>query len=70
METVTCEYCGKTLPKNEAVYDEDGGFYVCKSCWQNEYVHCERCGQRIPRDNALQGFSGYLCDCCHDDLFG
>lgn len=70
METVTCELCGKTLPKSEAHYDEDGGFYVCDDCWTDEYVDCERCGAHIPIDDAYKGFGGHLCECCHDDLFG
>lgn len=35
-----------------------------------EFITCDRCGERIPYDEAHRGFSGYLCDCCHDDLFG
>ena len=70
METVTCEYCGKTLPKTEAHYYEDGGYYVCPDCFETEFVTCERCGDSIPRDDAYKGFDGYLCECCHDDLFG
>ena len=70
METIECEYCGRTLPISEATYYEDAGVYVCPECAHKELVTCERCGDIIDRDNAYQGFSGYLCDICHDDLFG
>jgi ribosomal protein S26 len=69
MEKVYCEYCGKTLPKSKAHYYEDGGYWVCDNCWENEFVTCERCGERIPYDDAYNGIYGYLCECCHDDLF-
>ena len=70
METVTCEFCGKELPKSEAMYYEAADVYVCPDCWEDEFVECERCGERISRDDAYRGFDGYLCECCHDDLFG
>jgi len=37
---------------------------------EDDFVTCERCGDRIPRDEAYRGYDGYLCDCCHGDLFG
>ena len=55
MDTVVCVYCGKTLPKNEATFCEDAGYYACQDC---------AC------DNAHRGYNSYLCDCCYDDLFG
>ena len=70
METVICECCGKELPKEEACYIEGGGYYVCPECRENEFTVCDRCGDIIERDSAYQGFDGYLCECCHDDLFG
>ena len=70
METVKCEYCGKTLPKEEAVYCEDSDIYACTECADEHFTECERCGAVIDRDDAYQGFDGYLCECCHDDLFG
>ena len=36
----------------------------------DDYVTCERCGERVLYDEAYHGYSGWLCDCCHDDLFG
>ena len=70
METVQCEYCGKTLPKWQAEYSEDADIYACPDCADEHLVTCERCGALIDRDNAYRGFDGYLCECCHDDLFG
>ena len=70
METVICEYCGKELPKDEAVYIESADIYLCPDCAEDETVLCERCGERILRDDAYKGFDGHLCECCHDDLFG
>ena len=70
METVTCEYCGKTLPKDKAVYCEDSGIYACPDCAEEHLVTCERCGALIDRDGAYSGYDGYLCEYCHDDLFG
>ena len=70
METIECEYCGRTLPKSEAIFCESAGVYVCPECAEKELVTCERCGDVIDRDSAYQGFHGYLCDICHDDLFG
>lgn len=70
METVICEYCGKELPKDEAVYIESADIYLCPDCAEDETVTCERCGERILRDDAYKGFDGYLCEYCHDDLFG
>ena len=68
METVKCEYCGKTLPKNEATFYEDAGFYVCPEC-DEDLVTCDRCGDRIPYDEASLTPYGYLCNDCYDDLF-
>lgn len=70
METITCEYCGKSLPKDEAVYVESADIYLCPECADDQLVTCERCGERILRDDAYQGFDGHLCENCHDDLFG
>lgn len=70
METVICEYCGKSLPKSEAVYIESAEIYLCPECAEDETVVCERCGERILRDDAYRGLDGYLCEYCHDELFG
>lgn len=69
METIVCEYCGRTLPRSEATYCESADVYVCPQCAEKELVTCERCGDVIARDSAYQGFDSYLCECCHDDLF-
>ena len=69
MNTIKCEICGKEVPKDEAVYIEAGDYLVCKECWEDKFVECERCGDIIPREEAHKGFYGYLCECCHDDLF-
>ena len=39
-------------------------------CYKNKCVKCSRCGDIIFYYDAYQGFDGYLCECCHDDLFG
>ena len=70
MNTKKCEICGKEIPSGEAIYYEAGDYFVCKECWKDEFVECERCGDIISRDEAHRGFDGYLCECCHDDLFG
>lgn len=70
METVKCEICGKEVPESEAHYYEPGEYHVCQDCYDNEFVTCERCGEHITYDEAHEGFDGYLCDCCYDDLFG
>ena len=70
MDTVVCVYCGKTLPKNEATFCEDAGYYACQDCADKYLVTCERCGTLIDCDNAHRGLDGYLCECCYDDLFG
>lgn len=70
MNTIKCEICGKEIPSGEAIYYEAGDYFVCDKCWEDEFVECERCGDIILRDEAHKGFDGYLCECCHDDLFG
>ena len=70
METVICEYCGKELPKDEAVYVESADIYFCPDCADDELVTCERCGEKITRDDAYHTAYGWLCEYCHDDLFG
>ena len=70
METVKCDFCGKTINKEEAVYCEDYDCYACPDCAEEHLTRCERCGTLIPIDDAYRGFDGYLCECCHDDLFG
>ena len=70
METIKCEICGKTLTAADNHYYDEGGYYVCDDCWESEFVECERCGDRILRDDAHSGLDGYLCEYCHDDLFG
>ena len=62
MEYVTCEFCGKTLPESEAVFYDDGGYYACPDCWENEFVECDRCGVRIPYDEASHTAYGNLCE--------
>ena len=69
METVECEYCGKTLPKDKATFCEIEGFYACPDCADEHLVNCERCGTLIDRKDAYRSYNGYLCECCHDDLF-
>ena len=71
METIKCEICGKEIPK-EGAYQvgEDSGVFVCEECYKNKCVKCSRCGEIIFYYDAYQGFDGYLCECCHDDLFG
>lgn len=68
METVKCEYCGKTMPKDKA--NEYCGVYVCDDCLSEFFVRCERCDDLVHIDDAYSTHYGYLCDCCHDDLFG
>ncbi len=68
METVICEYCGKSIPKDKA--NEYGDVYVCDDCLSEFFVRCERCGERILRDDSYSTPYGRLCECCHDDLFG
>ena len=70
METIKCEICGKEIPSGEAIYYEAGDYFVCKECWEDEFVECERCGDIIFYDDAHHTHYGDLCDCCHDDLFG
>ncbi len=71
MDTVVCEYCGKTLPKNEAYQVGEGsGVFVCQECFENECVECDRCGEMIFNDNAHRTYIGTLCESCYDDLFG
>ena len=72
MNTINCEICGKEIPSGEAIYCEAGDFFVCKECYDDEFVECERCGDIVPLDEAYLsvGGNGYLGDCCHDDLFG
>ena len=72
MNTIKCEICGKEIPSGEAIYYEEGDYFVCKECWEDEFVECERCGNNILRGEAYSGLSedGYLCEYCHDDLFG
>ena len=70
METIKCELCGKTLTAADNHYYDDGGYYVCDDCWESEFVDCERCDAHIHIDDAHRGYDGYLCECCHDDLFG
>ena len=70
MNTIKCEICGKEIPSGEAIYYEAGDYFVCEECWEDKFVECERCGNIIPRDDAYSGYDGYLCECCHDDLFG
>ena len=69
METVTCEYCGRQLPKDEATYYEDADVYACPDCAEEYLTTCERCGAVVSYDDAFRGFDGYLCEYCHDDLF-
>lgn len=69
METVTCEYCGKTLPKEEATYYEAADIYACPECAETELTTCARCGDIISYDDSHSTSYGRLCDCCHDDLF-
>ena len=68
METVKCDYCGKTLPKEEAYEYND--IYVCPDCRSEFFVRCERCDDLIPIEDAHIGFGGYLCEYCYDELFG
>ena len=70
METIKCELCGKTLTAADNHYYDDGGYYVCDDCWESKFVDCERCDAHILIDDAYSGYDGYLCECCHDDLFG
>lgn len=70
MSTIKCEICGKEIPSGEAIYYEAGDYFVCKECWEDEFVECERCGDIIPRDEAHHTHYGDLCDCCYGDLFG
>ena len=71
METVKCDYCGKTLPKSEATYCEEGDFYACPDCAEENLVTCERCGMLIDRGDAYYDYrsGGHLCDYCHDELY-
>ena len=50
METVNCEYCGKTLPKDKA--NEYGDVFVCDDCVSEFFVRCERCDDLVHIDEA------------------
>ena len=52
MNTIKCDICGKIIPSEEAIYYEAGDYFVCKECWEDEFVECERCGDIISRDEA------------------
>ena len=70
MSTIKCEICGKEIPSGEAIYYEAGDYFVCKECWEDEFVECDRCGDIIFYDEASETRYGTLCPCCYDDLFG
>ena len=70
METITCEICGAEIDRDNAHYYEDGGYYVCPKCHDEHFVTCERCGAKIPLDDSRTGTNGYLCEYCHDELYG
>ena len=70
MERVFCEYCGRSVSKADATYYESAGIYACPDCAEECLTTCERCGDIVSYDDAYRGFDGYLCDCCHGDLFG
>lgn len=41
-DVVTCEYCGETVCREDAIVTEDGSTFCCVSCAENEdYVYCE-----------------------------
>ena len=69
MSTVECEYCGKTLPKDEATYYEAAGIYACPDCAKSELTYCSRCGEMISIEDSSPSAYGRLCESCYDDLF-
>jgi ribosome-binding protein aMBF1 (putative translation factor) len=70
MNTIKCEICGKEIPSGEAIYYEAGDYFVCKECWEDEFVECDRCGAVVSRDDSYNTPWGTLCDCCHGDMCG
>ena len=64
-----CEICGKEMSMKKMHYYEEGGYFVCPECYEEEFVTCERCGASITADDAYKGNDGYLCEYCHSDLY-
>lgn len=61
-----CNDCNEWVNLDDALWVEDGEYYICESCYEN-YVTCDSCGDIIRYEDAYYSNDCYYCETCYDD---
>ena len=64
--TVSCDHCGETIWRNDAVCDDSTT--LCQCCYDEHYRRCENCGRIIHDDDALWYHDEPYCSSCYDRI--
>ena len=60
-----CADCGEWTEDPVAI--NDGEYYVCESCADNDYFQCDECGKYYSRRNVRRdNYGNVICDGCFD----
>ena len=66
----TCYECGDLIREDDAFYIDNGGFYVCESCFNNYYGYCSQCEESYSLDDLIydENDSCYYCPDCYQEI--
>ena len=65
----TCEYCGDSTYRDDAVYIESEQSYYCEYCADNHFTTCEYCGKLYANDTMTEIDRSNYCEDCLSDNF-
>lgn len=66
---IYCNDCG-ALEYSDNAYFTDGEYYICESCYDNNYHTCDRCGRVIHSDDSNWTVNdNVVCDSCRDNYY-
>ena len=62
-----CHDCGVLHHIDDMYWCETGEYYVCASCYDNNYAPCDCCGEIYHIDELIEENGNYYCENCAGD---
>lgn len=63
-----CQWCGE-YHRREEYWIEDRQFYVCESCYYDDFYYCEECGHCVRDAVFIESEEIYVCEECANEFF-
>lgn len=69
-----CNDCDEVFDREDDHFDtymhyiEDGDYWICESCWEDNWTTCDACGYPVRTEDACwdEDNDRYLCEHCYD----